>query len=82
MMIYIKKLNRIHYDIRQMLRIDYILSIGRIFMLLEDVLKEFLFHLETKNYSVRTTKGYRNNIKVFLKYATIEYEIHKLSSLF
>ena len=41
-------------------------------MLLEDVLKEFLFHLETKNYSVRTTKGYRNNIKAFLKYATIE----------
>ena len=27
-------------------------------MLLEDVLKEFLFHLETKNYSIRTTKGY------------------------
>ena len=30
---YIKELNRIHYDIRPVLRIDYILSRGRIFML-------------------------------------------------
>lgn len=50
-------------------------------MLLEDVLKEFLFHLETRNYSVRTTKGYRNNIKAFLKYATIEYEIKELDDI-
>lgn len=50
-------------------------------MLLEDVLKEYIFHLETKNYSVRTTKGYRNNIKAFMKYATIEYEIEELDDI-
>lgn len=35
MMIDLKKLNRIHDDIRPMLRIDYILSKRRIFMLFE-----------------------------------------------
>lgn len=51
------------------------------FMLVKDVLKEFLFHLETMNYSVRTAKGYRNNIKAFMKYAATEYEIAMLDDV-
>lgn len=50
-------------------------------MLIEDVLKEFLFHLETMNYSPRTTKAYRNNIKAFIKFATTEYEIEMLDDV-
>lgn len=46
-------------------------------MLLEDVMLEFEFHLQTKNYSPRTIKGYRNNNKRFISYLST----HKVTRL-
>lgn len=37
-------------------------------MLLRDIMQEFEFHLQTKNYSPRTIKSYRNNNKRFIAY--------------
>jgi integrase/recombinase XerD len=37
-------------------------------MLLNDVLQEFLYHIQIKNYTERTRKGYKNNNKAFIKY--------------
>lgn len=39
-------------------------------MLLDDIMQEFEFHLQTKNYSSRTIKSYRNNNKKFISYLT------------
>ena len=46
-------------------------------MLLEDIMQEFEFHLQTKNYSSRTIKGYRNNNRKFISYLSI----HKITKL-
>ncbi|MDE5976899.1 MAG: phage integrase N-terminal SAM-like domain-containing protein [Turicibacter sp.] len=37
-------------------------------MHLENIMQEFEFHLQTKNYSSRTIKSYRNNNKKFITY--------------
>ena len=44
-------------------------------MLLKDVLREFLYEIQIKNYTPRTIKGYKNNLAKFFKYCEIELEI-------
>jgi integrase/recombinase XerD len=41
-------------------------------------MKEFLFHLQVKNYSVRNAKGYKNNNLAFIRYLNNEFEINEL----
>jgi integrase/recombinase XerD len=50
-------------------------------MLLKDLLNEYLFHIQTKNYSPRTQKGYKNNNKAFLKYIEQEFDVTELEDV-
>lgn len=50
-------------------------------ILFEDAVKEFLFELQVKSYSVRTIKGYRNNIIKFMEYCKQEYEVVELDEV-
>lgn len=43
-------------------------------MLIEDVLKEFIFDCEIRNLSERTIKGYKNNCSKFFLYTSEEYK--------
>ena len=50
-------------------------------MLLKDVLREFLYEIQIKNYTLRTIKGYKNNLAKFFKYCEIELEIVELEEI-
>lgn len=50
-------------------------------MLLEDVLKEFIYDCELRNLSPRTMKGYRNNNARFFKFLKDELSITELGKL-
>ena len=40
-----------------------------------------MFELQVKNYSVRTMKGYRNNLIKFMEYCKQEFEIEELDEV-
>lgn len=50
-------------------------------MLLDDVVKEFLFELQVKNYTPRTIKGYKNNIFRFAEYCKQEFNLYDLEEV-
>lgn len=50
-------------------------------MLLNDVLKEFIYEIKIKNYTSRTIKGYKNNLAKFFKYCEGELEISELEEI-
>ncbi len=50
-------------------------------MQINDVLQEFLFDLEVKNYSKKTIKGYRNNNNLFFNYLKNEFNIDEIQEL-
>ncbi len=50
-------------------------------MLLQDVLKEFIFDCRLRKLSERTIKGYRNNMLRFFRYIETEYSITELEEL-
>ncbi|MGH4125310.1 MAG: tyrosine-type recombinase/integrase [Clostridium sp.] len=50
-------------------------------MLLNDVLKEFLFEIKIRNYSPRTQKGYKNNNALFHTWIDHEYQITELEEV-
>ncbi|WP_313757153.1 tyrosine-type recombinase/integrase [Tissierella sp.] len=50
-------------------------------MLLEDVLKEFIYDCETRSLSPRTIKGYRNNNLRFFKFLKDELDITELEKV-
>ena len=50
-------------------------------MLLKDVLREFLYEIQIKNYTPRTIKGYKNNLAKFFKYCESELEIVELEEI-
>ncbi|WP_294396964.1 tyrosine-type recombinase/integrase [uncultured Clostridium sp.] len=50
-------------------------------MLLKDVLKEFLYEIQIKNYTPRTIKSYKNNLAKFFKYCESELEIIELEEI-
>ncbi|WP_085508995.1 tyrosine-type recombinase/integrase [Thalassobacillus devorans] len=50
-------------------------------MFIEDLLKEYLFHLEFKGYSTRTQRSYKTNLMAFLKYAESEFGITELEEI-
>ena len=49
-------------------------------MLLEDLLKEFLFELQIKNYSKRTIDTYRYNVSQFITYVK-DFEVLELDDV-
>lgn len=50
-------------------------------MLLEDVLKEFLFDCRLRKLSERTMKGYKNNNLLLLTYLKREFDIVELEDV-
>lgn len=48
--------------------------IGGVFLLLKELLKEFILELEIKNYSKRTLKSYKNNNLLMFTYLEKEFE--------
>lgn len=50
-------------------------------MQLDDILKEFIFDCEVKNFSKRTLKSYRNNNALFHNYLKHEFEITELEQI-
>ena len=52
-----------------------------LFLLLEDVLEEFIYNIQVKNYSNRTIKGYRNNNLAFFQFIDNEFNIKHLEKV-
>lgn len=50
-------------------------------MLINDVIKEFVFEIRLRNYSERTIKGYKNNLFRFAKYVEGEFELVELEDI-
>lgn len=50
-------------------------------MLLQDVLKEFIYDCEVRSLSPRTVKGYRNNNARFFKFLEDEFDITEVEKL-
>lgn len=50
-------------------------------MLINDVIKEFVFEIRLRNYSERTIKGYQNNLFRFAKYVEGEFELAELEDI-
>lgn len=51
------------------------------FLLLEELLEEFIYNLQIENYSVRTIKGYKNNNLRFFRYLDSKFEVTKLDDV-
>lgn len=50
-------------------------------MLINDVYREYMYEIKTKNYSERTIKGYKNNLNKFFNYCKLEYEIVEIEEI-
>ena len=50
-------------------------------MLIDDVIRGFIFELQVQNYSIRTVKGYKNNINKFIEYCKNEYNTLELEEV-
>ena len=50
-------------------------------MLVDDIVKEFIFELQVQNYTPRTIKGYKNNILKFMEYCKQEFEVFELEEI-
>ena len=50
-------------------------------LILQDVIKEFIFEIKLRNYSERTIKGYKNNILKFDRYMENAFEIVEIEDI-
>lgn len=50
-------------------------------LILQDVIKEFIFEIKLRNYSEITIKGYKNNILKFARYMENEFEIVEIEDI-
>lgn len=50
-------------------------------MLLEDLLQEFLFDLQIKNYSKKTIDTYKYNVGMFVTYVANQFQVNELDDL-
>lgn len=50
-------------------------------MLLDDLIKEYVYEIQFRNYSQRTIKGYRNNSLKFSQFLKNEYDILELEEV-
>lgn len=51
------------------------------FLLLSDVLQEYIYHIQVQNFSHRTIKGYRNNNLAFFRFIKTDYNITKVEEV-
>ncbi len=54
---------------------------GCIFMLIEDVLKEFVFECKIKKLSERTVKSYKNNTSSFIIFSKNAFEVKEVEEI-
>lgn len=47
---------------------------GEFFVLIKDILKEFVFECEVKKMSIRTIRTYKTNSELFFVYAEREFQ--------
>lgn len=50
-------------------------------MLIDDVLREYLYDIKTRNYTERTMKGYKNNLKKFFAYCKGEFNFMEVEEI-
>lgn len=50
-------------------------------MLIKDLLKEFTFELQIKNYSIRTTEIYNYNTTHFIQYLDEFHEVNEIENV-
>lgn len=50
-------------------------------MLIDDIYREYLYEIKSKNYTERTIKGYKNNLAKFFKYCKEELELEELEEI-
>ena len=60
---------------------DKHLQIGGFFVLIKDLLKEFTFELQIKNYSSRTTETYNYNTTHFIQYLNEFHEVNEIEDV-
>jgi hypothetical protein len=52
-----------------------------LFLLLQDILEEYLYHIQVQNYSHRTAKGYKNNNLAYFRYIKEDFNIEELEKV-
>lgn len=50
-------------------------------MLIDDVLGEYLYDSKTRNYTLRTMKGYRNKLKKFFAYCKGKFNFMEVEEI-
>lgn len=50
-------------------------------MLFEDLIKEYIYEIKTRNYTDRTIKGYKNNVLKFQKFVKDEFNIIEIEEI-
>lgn len=50
-------------------------------MLIDDVYREYIYEIETRNYTDRTIKGYKNNLNKFFRYCKEQHELTELEEI-
>lgn len=50
-------------------------------MLIDDIYKEYIYEITTRNYTDRTIKGYKNNLKKFFTYCKEEYGLMEIEEV-
>jgi hypothetical protein len=50
-------------------------------LLLQDILGEYLYHIQVQNYSHRTAKGYKNNNLAYFRYIKEDFNIEELEKV-
>ena len=50
-------------------------------MLIDDVYKEYIYEIRTRNYTERTIKGYKNNLNRFFTYCKKEHELLEIEEI-
>ena len=48
---------------------------------MEDLIKEYLYDIKTRNYTDRTIKGYKNNILKFQRFIKDEFNINEIEEI-
>ena len=63
------------------INVDEHLWIGGFLLLIKDLLKEFTFDLQIKNYSKRTIETYNYNVSQFIYYQNENHEITEIEDI-
>lgn len=50
-------------------------------MFIDDVYKEYIYEIKTRNYTDRTIKGYKNNLNKFFTYCKNEHRLSEIEEI-